>query len=282
MSTKLVVMNYMRGSGGEFIMNLLGGILERSHRHETFNKFIWDDPIPGLSIVFDMWADAICNGYDDLRKHLFYKKYNGNLSDTNTFMATHILPHIGEMKPKTLTDYCSYVCENLPKENKINGFCSHYKYPNIVSVNTYLPCALSVGVSISGIDINYFRFLCITKKLNSSLIKQPMPKKDFLVLFEEDMFFNKDCAFNGNTNSNFVIDAHRLFFNFDDSQVHELAEILGLKPAFDKHVLEEYTNKNMDLLKQHFGYSCGDAISENESRERILAYIDRFYAQNGN
>lgn len=281
MSTRLIVMNYMRGSGGEFIMNLLGGIPERSHRQETFNKFVWEDPIPGLSIVFDMWADAICNGHDDLRKHLYYSKYNKNLSDTDKFMTTYVLPHISEIRPKTLNDYCLYVCKNLPKNNIINGFCSHYRHPNIIPIKKFLPCAWTIGLSTSGVDLNYFRFLCIVKKLNSSPGK-PMAKKDFLVLFEDDMFFNKDCVFNNDTNSDFVIDAHRLFFNFEDDQIRQLARFLRFNTSFDKYVIEEYTNKNMSLLKQHLNYSYGQTISDDDARDMFIDYFDWFYRQNSN
>lgn len=278
MSTRLIVMNYMRGSGGEYIMNLLGGAQERSHKFETFNKFGWSDSVPYLSIIFDVWGDAISNGYNDLYEYLFHTKYNKSSADTEKFITTY-LPTIKEHSFKTLNDYCSYVCENLPRDNKINGVCSHYKHPNIRPIKTFLPCAWSIGLSTSGVDLNYFRFLCVVKKLNSSPGK-PMAKKDFLVLFEDDMFFNKECVFNGNTNSDFVIDAQRLFFNFEDYQLHQLSSFLRLKPTFNKYDIEEYTNKNMALLKQHLDYSYGQPISDNDAREMFLNYIDWFYAQN--
>lgn len=267
----------MRGSGGEFILNLLGGSQDRPEGFKASNRFLWKDVIPHLSITFDLWADAIFYGYDDIEEHLFYSKFNQNFADTERFITTH-LPHIRSLKAKTLNEYCLNVCKTLPVTNTINGVCFHHKHSHAMPIKNYFPCALSVMVSTTNTDLNYFRFLYIIKKLNS-MLGMNIPKKELLVLIEDDMFFNKNCTFSNTTNSDFVLDAYDLFFNSQDKQLYHLADIMGLKIPPYRHTIEKYNDDNISLLKKHFNYSYGDSINDDDSKEMFLAYIDRFYNQ---
>lgn len=94
----------MRGTGGEFFLNLLSGKeYDRPPNYHKMNRYVFPDPCIEFQLVFQAWTEAIHNGFDSIDDYLFYKQFNQNLEAYDRYKNRYPGKSIYEVLQNPLT-----------------------------------------------------------------------------------------------------------------------------------------------------------------------------------
>lgn len=274
MSTNLFVLNYMRGSGGEFITSHIFNV-KNTHNIES-NRYRIDDDIihAEFEITFCEWTNALCLGYKSIDDYIFYTKCNGNFKKYESyklkFPGSFVYNFLKKYPYETsLKNLCLSYTLNMTDKNKF--LLTHYKHSNKISLKQYFPQSKVVKICTKNVDLNYFRFLFIIKYLlsNSHLLID-----EILEFTYNDMFFYVDCPFNNSCDDEFVIDAYDLYFKQNKKLELFLSDYLQQKILINFNTIEKYVQNNLNLLKQHMNYNLNNTLTERQAEELYVRFVE--------
>lgn len=274
MFTRTTVLNYMRGTGGEFFLNLLHGTLhERPLSYEKTNRYVFPDTDLKFQIMFQSWADAVHAGFDNIDDYLFYGKFNEDMKAYEEYKSRYpgklLYQALSENHYQTIEQYC---LEHLKNIGSV-AFPTHYKYSHITPIKHYLPNTNVIKITTGNIDKNYFRLLFICKFLlcheSHNLTKTQVVDYVF-----EDMFFNEVCPFDKCYEQETCIDAYDLYFLNSKSINAVLSDITKTKIQLDFEMVKKYTSDNLKMVKKYFNYDISKGMSDEKTQELFLSFID--------
>lgn len=274
MFTKTTVLNYMRGTGGEFFLNLLHDTSHsRPELYEKTNRYIFPDTDLKFQIMFQSWADAIHAGFDNVDDYLFFSVFDENLKRYDNFKQRYpgiiINEVLEESKKITFEQYCAV---NLQKING-NVFPTHYRYSHITPIKKFLPNTNVIKLITSNVDINYFRLLFICK----FLLCQPankFSKQEVLEYVYDDMFFDRFCPFDVCYSDEICIDAYDLYFKRSKKINGVLSDIADKRINLNFDLVKKYTDDNLKLVKKHFNYDISKGTSDEKAKDLFLSFIE--------
>lgn len=276
MFTKTTVLNYMRGTGGEFFLNLLHDTSHsRPELYEKTNRYVFPDVDLEFQIMFQSWADAIHAGFDNVDDYLFYKKFNEDIKRYDDYKLGYpgnlIYKVLNDVNtPLTLEQYC------LDHMNKIEAsvFPTHYKHSHKTPIKHYLPNTHVVKLTTGNIDKNYFRLLFICKFLLSHQMRK-FTKTQVIDYVYEDMFFNTFCPFDASYPGEICVDAYDFYFARSFKINDLLSDITHKKVSLNFDRVKKYTADNLLMVKTYFDYDISKGMDDEQAKVLFFEFIDR-------
>lgn len=273
MFTDLIIVNTMKGTGGEFFLNLLVDKYERPESFVSANRYWHTDIIPEISFILDHWADAYANGYDKLDDYLFYDIFEEDVIAYDRFITRKAL--VQGLSYDTLKSYCDSRLQTIQQSNVgLKAFVSHYSRQETAPIIKYFPPAKVIKINTQNVNPYYYRLLFILKYY---LSQQPsLTPKMAKFLLDDYMFFDRPNVFDHHYESEFNVDAERLFFKFDPKISKELSEYLDTDVNIDMARVRKYTELNNELLQIHLNYNAkvsdkdADAIFWEYRNKRVV------------
>lgn len=274
MFTKTTVLNYMRGTGGEFFLNLLHNTSHnRPQLYQQTNRYVFPDTDLKFQIMFQSWADAIHAGYDSIDDYLFYGKFEQDFKRYDEYKSRYpgklLYKAIQDGIPPTIEQYCR---EHLQSLNSCI-FPTHYRHSHKTPIVYFLPNTNVIKITTGNVDKNYFRLLFICKFLLSHQTRK-FTKTQVIDYVYEDMFFDAFCPFDACYPDEMCVDAHDLYFAQSTKVNEALSHITDKRINLNFDLVKKYTHDNLKLVKKHFDYDISKGMSDERAKELFLSFIE--------